>query len=139
MKRSCGDCQVCCHLFHIEVLPEEVAITRWTDCLHQCEAGCAIHLDRPQPCRNFRCAWLDGWGEPEDRPDLLGMMIELREARPRLGVRESALATEARPAAAREERARTRLLELKGERDVVLVDYGARGPDTWGRALPDDF
>ena len=55
--------------------------------------GCAIHERRPTVCHSYRCLWLQGGLEDEDRPDRLGAIVDLvstgdsarlsiREARP---------------------------------------------------------
>lgn len=30
-------------------------------------------------CRNYRCAWLDGAGKLEDRPDFSGVLIDIKD------------------------------------------------------------
>jgi len=49
----------------------------FTDCDHQCEAGCASYGSRPDGCRHYTCAWIDGWGAKSDRPDRLGLIFEV--------------------------------------------------------------
>lgn len=47
-------------------------------CQHCKKSGCAIYEKRPEnPCRTFRCAWLDNPAEfPEDmRPDVSGVIV----------------------------------------------------------------
>lgn len=46
---------------------------------------------RPSICRSYRCLWLRGWFDPEDRPDRLGAVLDLDEAglTPRLAIREA--------------------------------------------------
>ncbi len=72
-KRRCGECTECCtHLRcgtfhkpagvaceHLQVLPA---------------FGCGIHQDRPQECRDFKCAWLEGAVANELRPDRSGFI-----------------------------------------------------------------
>lgn len=70
--RSCGECQMCCEVLTIEQLQKP----RNTVCRHQCEAGCAIYESRPEPCARYHCAWLDGFGLDEDRPDKSGLFFE---------------------------------------------------------------
>lgn len=50
-------------------------------CHHLCSAGygCRIYADRPLLCSNYRCAWLQGRGAEEDRPDLSGVLVESRD------------------------------------------------------------
>jgi hypothetical protein len=38
--------------------------------------GCGIHETRPGICRAYRCAWLEGKFREEDRPDLLGAVVD---------------------------------------------------------------
>jgi hypothetical protein len=135
--RSCGACQACCVVYHIDGLEQESP--RWVPCHKLCDAGCGIYTDRPDGCRTFRCAWLGGWGEDDQRPDRLGVLIERLQARPRIGVEEKILATELAEDSARTPRARAVLLELKRTLPVVLVPHKARGFENFGRALPDDF
>ena len=52
---------------------DELAKLGGRPCLHQrAEGGCGVHDQRPAVCRAYRCAWLEGAFEPEDRPDRLG-------------------------------------------------------------------
>ncbi len=37
--------------------------------------SCGIYSSRPQSCRDFKCAWLEGVGSHEDRPDKSGALI----------------------------------------------------------------
>ena len=51
-------------------------------CLHQREgppAPCAIHQQpaRPELCGAYRCAWLQGHFEEEDRPDRIGAVLDI--------------------------------------------------------------
>jgi Fe-S-cluster containining protein len=39
--------------------------------------GCDIHPTRPEICRRYRCLWLQGGLEEEDRPDRLGAVLDL--------------------------------------------------------------
>lgn len=88
--RTCGDCEACCYA--LGVTEEEfgkgaMVAPEFTHCQHQLGkatdgvcSGCAIYEDRPQSCRAFRCAWLDGFSFgslPERflRPDLFGAIL----------------------------------------------------------------
>jgi hypothetical protein len=65
-----------------------------TPCEHQRAAGgCGIYERRPGICRAYRCLWLGGGLRDDDRPDLLGAVLdvvsqggsawlEIREAEP---------------------------------------------------------
>jgi Fe-S-cluster containining protein len=48
------------------------------DCLHQRGTrGCAIHPTRPDICRRYRCLWLQGGLEDDERPDATGGVVDL--------------------------------------------------------------
>lgn len=72
--RACGACTVCCTVMAVTELrkPSRRA------CEHVGAAGCAIHPERPQGCRDFHCLWLRGAvaGGDEARPDALGVMFD---------------------------------------------------------------
>lgn len=67
-NRSCGACSACCKthaVFEIEK-PQGV----W--CPHcPSKQSCDIYEERPPSCQSFRCAWLNGSGGEEERPDLV--------------------------------------------------------------------
>ena len=39
--------------------------------------GCGIHASRPRICRRYRCLWLQGKLDEQDRPDRLGAVVDL--------------------------------------------------------------
>jgi hypothetical protein len=61
-------------------------------CTHLVSAsgGCGIYQERPRICRSYRCLWLQGGLDEEDRPDRLGAVLDLvtEAGVPRLAVRE---------------------------------------------------
>lgn len=62
--------------------------------------GCTIYARRPAICRAYRCLWLQGQLELEDRPDRLGAVLDLVEEGgvSRLAIREAVPgATDASP------------------------------------------
>jgi hypothetical protein len=62
MARECGGCTLCCKVLAIPELekPKDV----W--CRHcVIGEGCKIYEQRPTPCREFNCAWLQSEGLPE--------------------------------------------------------------------------
>ncbi len=89
-SRACGTCSLCCTILRVD----ELAKPAVRDCLHQRGAqGCAIHATRPPICRAYRCLWLQGGLEDDERPDRTGGIVDLettgiglrlaiREARP---------------------------------------------------------
>ncbi len=89
-RRSCGTCSLCCTVLRVD----ELAKPAGHDCVHQRgRSGCAIHSTRPSICRGYRCLWLQGGLEDDERPDATGGIVDLettgvglrlaiREARP---------------------------------------------------------
>ena len=65
--RPCGDCSLCCKLLPIQELQKDANV--W--CRHIAKgAGCSIHAERPDVCRQFQCIWT--YAAPLDeswRPD----------------------------------------------------------------------
>jgi Fe-S-cluster containining protein len=72
--RECGACSLCCTVLRVD----ELAKLGGRPCLHQLPAGgCGVHEVRPAICRAYRCAWLGGAFEADDRPDRLGAVLDL--------------------------------------------------------------
>lgn len=75
--RSCGSCSLCCTVLRVDPLRKLAGVA----CIHQGTgaAGCGIHgsPDRPALCGAYRCAWLAGHLDAEDRPDALGAVLDL--------------------------------------------------------------
>ncbi len=72
--RSCGACSCCCHVLRVDELSKPAGC----DCVHQREGGgCGIYETRPPICRGYRCLWLQGGLEEEERPDRLGAVVDL--------------------------------------------------------------
>jgi len=69
--RACGDCMACCTVTHVPELNKPVGVT----CKH-CEKGCSIYEERPNSCRAFACAWLQGDLADDMRPEMIGVMFE---------------------------------------------------------------
>lgn len=78
--RQCGPCTACCTSLAVD----ELAKPTHSVCRHECAAGCAIYARRPQSCRDYRCLWLTGLLQDEDRPDRLGVIFNTTHL-PRLG------------------------------------------------------
>jgi len=57
------------------------------------DGGCSIYDQRPRICRAYRCLWLKGGFEEEDRPDRLGAVIDILTTggSTRLGIQEARL------------------------------------------------
>jgi Fe-S-cluster containining protein len=79
-SRRCGECSLCCTVLRVD----ELAKPAGRDCVHQRRAadaggppGCAIHPTRPSICRSYRCLWLQGGLEDDERPDAIGGVVDL--------------------------------------------------------------
>lgn len=73
--RSCGGCTACCISLDIPELGKKAGVP----CEYATENGCSIYeRTRIEPqfsaCRSFRCLWLQGWGEQQERPDRSGLL-----------------------------------------------------------------
>ena len=76
--RRCAQCDACC----VAVAVEEIAKPEQERCDHQTSTGkpgCAIYDERPLSCRVWSCAWLQGFGTSNDRPDKLGLIFDAIE------------------------------------------------------------
>lgn len=72
--RECGSCSLCCSVLRVDELKKLGGV----DCQHQCSGGgCGIHETRPQICRSYRCLWLTGGLEDDDRPSQLGAIVDI--------------------------------------------------------------
>lgn len=70
--RACGGCTLCCSILGVQGLKEPR-----TECPHQeVGSGCRIYQNRPQDCRNFRCAWRIEMLPVHLRPDHVGFVVE---------------------------------------------------------------
>ena len=106
--RACGTCSLCCTVLRVDELGKRAGV----DCIHQrhgpgrgsgdgrgfeggddsaFEGGCAVHETRPPVCRGYRCLWLQGGLEEEERPDRLGAVVDLETTGTgvRLAIREA--------------------------------------------------
>jgi hypothetical protein len=62
-KLSCQSCSACC--FHFSVDEIEKPFCQWCQYAKPSDGGgCTIYNNRPQACRDYRCAWLIS----QDRP-----------------------------------------------------------------------
>jgi Fe-S-cluster containining protein len=72
--RECGTCSLCCSVLRVDELEKPAG----RDCRHQRGTnGCAIHATRPTICRSYRCLWLQGGLEDDERPDAIGGVVDL--------------------------------------------------------------
>ncbi len=74
--RECGSCTACCTL--LEVTDAGKGVNEW--CQH-CVAGkgCSIYEKRPQMCRSFSCAWLQGHLDDDWYPETAGMVVHFSQ------------------------------------------------------------
>lgn len=73
VDRRCGPCSMCCSVLRVD----ELGKLGGTPCPKLAPAGgCGIHSTRPGVCRAYRCAWLEGKFREDDRPDLLGAVVD---------------------------------------------------------------
>jgi Fe-S-cluster containining protein len=101
-RRSCGECPLCCTILRVD----ELAKRAGDDCVHQRRpdpgavataagtallGGCGIYETRPPICRGYRCLWLQGGLEDDERPDRTGGIVDLETTGVglRLAIRES--------------------------------------------------
>jgi hypothetical protein len=75
-SRKCGTCYSCCVNLGIDELKKYPA----QNCKHLDggigpETRCSIYKDRPTACHTYRCAWLQGLGTPDMRPDKSGLLV----------------------------------------------------------------
>jgi hypothetical protein len=72
--RACGPCSLCCVVLRVD----EIGKPGGTPCPELSPGGgCGIHATRPGICRAYRCLWLQGGLEEEDRPDRLGAVLDV--------------------------------------------------------------
>ncbi len=72
-ERSCGDCTSCCTVLRVDALRKLGGVS----CAALGARGCTIYERRPHICRAYRCLWLEGKLDLEDRPDRLGAVLDL--------------------------------------------------------------
>jgi len=76
-ERSCGACTLCCVVLRVD----EIGKLGGTPCpklrADPADGGCSIHETRPEICRGYRCLWLQGGLDDDDRPDGLGAVLDV--------------------------------------------------------------
>jgi Fe-S-cluster containining protein len=74
--RECGSCSQCCTL--LEVTDVGKSMNEW--CKH-CDPGkgCMIYDRRPQMCRSFVCAWLQGYLDEQWYPENANMVVHFSQ------------------------------------------------------------
>ncbi len=75
-NRSCGGCTACCKTHAVREVKKDVG--QW--CRH-CDRGigCRVYTERPPGCVDFKCQYLQGVGEPNERPDKVGFVLDCQE------------------------------------------------------------
>lgn len=69
--RECGECVACCRDLSVTELEKPA----YVPCDKLCDKGCSIYEERPDVCRNFHCAWIQGHLGEDDRPDKSGAIV----------------------------------------------------------------
>ena len=71
-ERTCGSCTACCKTHPIMELANPAGV--W--CVHcSIGKGCQIYERRPQECKDFKCDWLLGFFSPEEKPNLVKVVV----------------------------------------------------------------
>jgi hypothetical protein len=80
-QRVCGECSLCCTVLRVDELRKLGGVPcrelRAPDAARELGGACGIHERRPPICRGYRCLWLGGGLDEEDRPDRLGAVLDL--------------------------------------------------------------
>lgn len=116
--RACGECSLCCTILRVDELGKPAG----RDCVHQRGTeGCGIHATRPPICRAYRCLWLQGGLEDDERPDRTGGIVDLET----MGVGLRLAIREARPGAFDASPALRAIAErYRGSMPVRITDVG---------------
>lgn len=81
-RRKCGACSACCTVVKVETIGKEA---REACPKALAGGGCSVYDDRPAECAHYTCWWREGLFMEDERPDLVGALVEGR--RDRLGLR----------------------------------------------------
>ena len=74
--RQCGSCNACCDVLEVAAVDKPVNQL----CQHwQTGTGCTIYDRRPQMCRSFVCAWLQGHLDDEWFPAKSGIIVHFSQ------------------------------------------------------------
>ncbi len=82
-SRECGGCTKCCEGWLSSPIYGEW-MYKGKPCRFQSKNGCSIYEKRPEePCKTFKCAWLDGHLLPEwFKPNDINLICTWREWKP---------------------------------------------------------
>src|SRR3954453_16764857 len=76
LTRQCGSCNACCDILEVAAVDKPVNQL----CKHwQTGTGCSIYDRRPQMCRSFVCAWLQGHLDEEWFPAKSGIIVHFSQ------------------------------------------------------------
>ena len=78
-KRACGGCTLCCFVF--EVKTEDGVLTKPQEWCKNClvGSGCKVFdTTVPAVCEQWNCAWLEGMGTEDHRPDRTQVVMHWR-------------------------------------------------------------
>jgi hypothetical protein len=76
LPRQCGSCNACCDILEVAAVDKPVnqLCTHW-----QTGTGCSIYDRRPQMCRSFVCAWLQGHLDDDWFPAKSGIIVHFSQ------------------------------------------------------------
>ena len=133
MSRACVPCSACCEALEVRA----VASPAWTRCEHQREDGCGIYEARPEGCRPYRCLWLDGELADDERPDLVGVIVDdgLTPAFKPLWGNDAVCVREIKTASATEPRAAALIKRLNDAGRAVFIKRPDGTTEPVGEAL----
>jgi hypothetical protein len=79
IDRNCGECVTCCIVTEIKENDFYKAPNETCKYLNKECCGCSVFGTEKKPirCDVFNCAWLKGFGDLNDRPDLNDVMIAI--------------------------------------------------------------
>ena|SRR3989344_1372120 len=80
--RPCDGCRKCCYT-HAVATPEGKVTEAFAWCKLCSDHGCSVHATDLQPylCQQWHCAWQEGLGSEEERPDKTNIVPEWRFTR----------------------------------------------------------
>ena len=75
-SRECGECNACCVWLKGDAYGHEFGGGKPCRFL---EGNCSIYETRPEVCRRFQCAWLQGLLGDGMRPDRSGVLVSVEK------------------------------------------------------------
>lgn len=78
MNRNCGSCHACCDGW-LEGYAYGVAFGNKKKCSFLCAEKCVIYQIRPQVCKNYYCAWVQGLFSESLKPDESGLLVSVND------------------------------------------------------------